>query len=994
LKTEDDRISSEELPANIAKEVAREKSIRHGSPASLHRWWARRPPILARIATYLALTDKQTPEPDFLEALGEVNPKPSIISSATMRIRDNQWRLAWTDGQYELDDELELSEPAIPGTPRVLDPFAGGGSIPLEAARLGCHAYASDLSPIAYHILRATLEYPAAYGQSNANIAGSASNRTWAGLAEELSYWARRVDSQVAPRLLPLFPGTQDEVTFRHTYLWFHIVTCPSPACGAEVPLQQSLRLTIDGLTVTFKQVDGVLTPEIVNGLVPVTKEQRERGIVCPSCNTTFSNDGCPTKRQILAVLVRGKGINKSFTVIKRAEANVFAPWNDEHAQRLGELLEQAFAAKLHTPLPSQTYSPVIKQGYRNFAELFSQRQLLVALEYLDAIRSTCLEMVSDNIPQERVGALMTYLGFFLGYLVDRNSILCKWMYSPEHSGTSFFSVSVAFARAYTEIAPFGLMERWLSKVIPAIENSALIPAASGVTLADASSLPYEDDYFDAIVTDPPFYDRVPYSDLSDFYWVWESGAFGTPDPTLTLPDLSEVIQSRGDDFAERYREGLLAALREANRVLRHGRLFTMILTAKTRTSFDEYVTLAQRAGFELFNVRSFQEEWGRALAFDTATSTFLIYFRKPLNKPVRGSLRANASTLLEDVEKGKPVLYEGLADLLLKELDKEIVKGLIPPGARGTEPEQLLEVLANDDLRTLLGDLLGKNGIRKIANQLALLDEDGSSVGTLDAILMHFGFSLPSINSEDGITQTLQKLHQMQAKIKLTRDKTTVRAALLDGCTAIERLLRMSIWGWAQKVYGTDRDNVLLGILNSKEQRVHTLERLSFGHLLVLFRDLPEVITRSPKASLISQKFGRAHIYLPTNRKTKLAERLEAIITLRNKLVHDKDNYYSDTPLNDLREVVDQTLDNAKQLILDMVENHALPRLAQAIQEIKDFYGRITYKFLLDDSTEVEAHMSSPIKLGATYLYFGSETNPRPVDPLMLLFEELGNFT
>jgi hypothetical protein len=992
LGLDEKHIPAEELPSNIAREVAREKSTRHGTSALLHRWWARRPPILARIATYLALTDKQTPDPKFLEALGEVNPKPSTISTATLHIRDNQWRLVWADDNYEREEGRGTSEPPAPGIPRVLDPFAGGGSIPFEAARLGCQAYASELSPVAYHILRATLEYPAAYAHPDNDAAGSSPKKSWAGLAEEINYWARRVDSLAMPRLLQLFPGNSDEAASPYTFLWFHVVPCPNPACRVEVPLQPSLRLTIEGLAVALKQLNGVLVPVI--GKTPATEVEgyRPRVITCPSCGTALSSDDFLDKKQILAVLVSGRGKEKSFTAVQPTEDNNFAPWTEEAARRLGELLEQGYASLLHNPLPPHTYSSVIKHGYRSFADLFSPRQLLVALEYVNAIRTVSSEMASAGIRQERIAALKTYLAFFLGYLVDRNSILCRWMYSPEQSGPSFFAPSVAFTRAYAEVIPFGLIERWLSKVLPVIKNAASIPQVAGVMLTDASNLPYDDEYFDAIVTDPPYYDAVPYSDLSDFYWVWESSIVSDDTPSLRAPSRSEVVVNTRSDPAERYREGLLAALREANRVLRPGRLFTMILTAKTRTSFEEYVTLAQQAGLELTNVRSFREEWGRALNVDVPESTFLIYFRKPLTMPLREALKANVSTLLEDVEKGKPVLYEGLADLLFKELDQEVIKELSPAGAKGTELEKLMEVLANDDLRTLLGDLFGKNGLRKLANQLALLDGDNGGLDPLDAILMHFGFSLPSISGEAGVAQTQQRLHQMQAKIKLARDNTTIRAAFLDGCTAVERLLRVSIWGWAQKVFGEERDSVLLSILNSKEQKYQTLTRLSFGHVLVLFRDLPEVIARSPQARLVTQKFGRAHIYLPTNKKTKLAERLEAIITLRNKLEHNKDNYYSDTPTNELRAVTEQALNDTKRLVSDMVDNHAVPRMARAIQEIKDLYGRITYKFSLDDGTDVEAHMSSSIKLGATYLYFGSESNPRPVDPLMLPLEDLGD--
>jgi hypothetical protein len=139
-----------------------------------------------------------------------------------------------------------------------------------------------------------------------------------------------------------------------------------------------------------------------------------------------------------------------------------------------------------------------------------------------------------------------------------------------------------------------------------------------------------------------------------------------------------------------------------------------------------------------------------------------------------------------------------------------------------------------------------------------------------------------------------------------------------------------------------------------------------------------------------MQQKFGHRHPYLP-NKPTKMADRLGEIVTLRNKVEHDKDGHCTNATVAALIDSTASVMEMAADLLDDLASARAVPRLARVIQEIRDSWNRVTYRLNLDSGVDVEARFTSPMKLGGSYLYFGSGTNPRPVDPLALPIEQLG---
>lgn len=993
----------EELPSAISQQIMRERSIRHGSLSALHRWWARRPTVLARLATYMSLAEGQSPNQEFLIRLCDQTPPASVINQAKLHIRDAQWRGSLRELQHASDEgrtgPLDLQPPE---SPRVLDPFAGGGSIPYEAARLGCQTFAGDLSPVAYHVMRASLQYPAAFAEPDSRLSGSGPTGSWNGLIEELQYWASRVRSLASTHILQMFPTDLSGRTTRHL-IWFHLAKCSNPGCGAFFAPGQPLELTTDDknnpLVVAFDVKNGRPIPYIAKATA--SHIIHDRTIQCPSCGTVYSPDAIFADKidelTLLAVQVTGEGKNLEFNLVTEEKQSQIAPWNDEDIQRLNSLLEEANKVNLGIDLPDEIYhtGEVGRiRGCRSFRDLFSVRQQLIELEYAKAIETVLGEMKTREMSTERVQALATYLAFFLGYLADHNSMLCRWQPSRIGPTSSLERTAIALPWYYVESHPDNVLTGWLATVLPSIQECATNPAASEVRMCDAGQLPYANDYFDAIVTDPPYFDSVPYSNLADFYWVWESiileaGLSLTADAANRPEEATYSERLSPDERLKAYQEGLRRAFQEALRVLKPGRMFCMLLTTQTRDGFDEYVKVAQQVGFELVNVSAIHEAH-KAIQTKTSSDTLLVYFRKAFLRPVLQRPAAEASLVLSAADASRPVLYAGLAELLTQELSEQDIADLIPVGAKGSQFDILMEALAYHDPRELMKECFGRSGLRHLAQQLGFTQELERGQDPLEAILSHFGFSLPSQAKWDGVAQALEKIRLNQSRLSSTREKLVLRGLFLDSCTAVEKLVRITVWGWAQKVFGKDCDQVLIKILATAEPgRSFDINRLTFGHVLTLFRDLPNVVAGSTYAKAVEQKFGRTHIYLPLNKKTRFAERLGEFVTLRNKVEHDKDGYWTNSGLEDLFVDLSDSLKKTRQLLAELAEERVIPRIATPVQEIRDQWNRITYKIVLDDRTEIEATLSGVIRLGAGYLYFGGGANPRPVDPWLLPLEE-----
>ncbi len=994
----DEKIAiSTELPPGIERAHSKETS-RKRTPAAIHTWWARRSSAYLRVATYLGLTQKRDEDPSFLEALAAYPPSPMTMMIAARQVRDTQWRQAWreaTVSQSTCGQEQE-EVPDLP-PPRILDPFCGAGGIPLEAARLGCSAYANDLSPVAFNITRATSYFPGKFGSADSGANCTNETGQWAGLRQELNHWTKVVSSVVESRIELLFPDTESLA-----FIWFNAAKCTS--CGGPVPSQLRYTLTRDkSPTEVILSTEGSALQE-ESSRVSTHATKRGRLSVCLACGSAVDqNDSnvLSEARSLLGAVLTDSG----FRAVARNETSKYHHWMSQYEERIREIKKSGWHT-LDRPLPD-IYAQARSIGYTTFADLFTPRQRLVALEYAVAIRTTTERMTALGMNSERVHAIATYLAFLVDFIVERNSKLCRWNPNSQRAEPAFAMARPGMPGVFVETHPRLLVKQWLDQILHALDELSTGPQIESVTCGEADQLPYPENFFDAVITEPPFFRNVPFLELSEYFWVWEQ-------PILALDASKECAQSleapidinprfprfSREDLDERYWRGYKSATDEIYRVIKPGSLFTLLLAIPSAAVFDAYISLSQEAGFELFNVRHLKDDSRHNLSAATEQVSYLIYFRKPQarNRGLR-SETIGAVKILEAVDSDRPMLYEGLAKLLLEELDESEIKQLLTDEYKGTTFERLMEVLADRDLRELFVELFGRVGIPKLLRKLGI-DQIGESTAPADQLLSHFGFSPPTPRDLRGAHQVSIELQLLLSRVALADDKALVRGLFLEGSTALERLLRSTIWAWASLAFGESRDTELLRILQDSSKgrgqsgdvkpRYFSLDLLAFGHIKILFRDLPEAIAVSAMATVIERKLGRRLVYNPVAKSSNIDTRLEEFIPIRNKIEHDKKSFWTNLTFGEAKSYVSVALTKATEIVSLLVRSRAAPAWAYTTHRIEDDWSRTTYRFVLENGGQVEARFTQGLTLGRKYLYFGGDVNPRPVDPLIISSDQI----
>lgn len=723
--TDDRRLIEDYLPiVAISAEASREKSVRKGHISTLHLWWARRPLVACRAAVYGALvpasqfvpacTDKagrpnggtdaqkkslgRANAAKFITSLCKYPGSPQIIKEAQTHIlKAHAERLSKEQGKtVTVEDILAGCAPR----PRVLDMFAGGGAIPLEALRLGCEAYALDLNPVAHIIELCTLVYPQKFGKPDPNTRGMTGPKndkgetTWGGLAGEVRYWGERVLNKVKAEIVDFYPlipdpehkGKRKEVQTELpdvasvkaddvppgylmpvAYLWTRTVTCKNPTCGATVPLvKQTWLRKKEGRYVALKMIapkgEKRVRFEVVEARTAAglgfDPEAFSKGgnATCHFCNTVADADyvqaqGCAKRvgQQVMAVVCeRAEGSGKVYV---SADAVPFAA-PDETAlkHRIETLTAESGVSVPNEPINPLRPSPnarglsaVTRHGLNSFGDLFAPRQKLCLLTFAAMVRAAEMEMSKAGFEQERMTAVAAHLGILVNRQADYNSTICSWHNTRELIGHTFGRQALPMIWDFCELAPFGGGSGspkgaldWIVSVSQAEAGSDL-PAT--VARGSAIALPWPDASIDAVITDPPYYDNVPYADISDFFYVWLKRTIGHLMPEHFSSELTPkkaeatALASRhsGDmSAAEKEYERLMAqSFTEANRVLKPGGHLTVVYAHKTTLGWATLVDALRKAGFTVTEAWPLDTEMkARLLAMDTAalaSSIFLI---------------------------------------------------------------------------------------------------------------------------------------------------------------------------------------------------------------------------------------------------------------------------------------------------------------------------------------------------------------------------------
>lgn len=562
----------------INEESAGEKYIRLGHPSTLHLWWARRPLAAARAVLFAQLVDDPSSHP-------EKFPTDEDIAVERKRLHQLMEELAaWSNANNaELLDQAHKEILASTGgnPPPILDPFAGGGTIPLEAQRLGLEAHASDLNPVAVLINKALIEIPPKFAGRppvSPEVGRDQLAHPWpraTGLAEDVRRYSNWIRVEAEKRIGHLYPkailpdGSKATVI---AWIWARTVKCPNPACGITMPLARSWWLG------KKKGKEAYSVPAVVNGKVVFSIGHDARtaprgeddgtlkraGAVCIGCGAAADRDYLRAQGQ--AGLI---GHQLMATVAQGNRSRIY----------LDPTPEDETVAKVARPsgMPDQElgYHPrdvsAPPYGMTIFSDLFTARQLTAFDTFTELIgearkhvlgsalaaglpEGDCLE----NGGSEAVAyadSIALYLGLIVSRLTDYHSSLTTWASNPQMEilRNLFARQAIAMAWDFAEGNPFGdssgTFIRMVEAVSKVIEYLPTGPVGH-VSQLDAKSA-FTGGYL--VSTDPPYYDNIGYSDLSDFFYVWLRRSLGSVFPTL----LSTVLVPKADELvANPYRHG------------------------------------------------------------------------------------------------------------------------------------------------------------------------------------------------------------------------------------------------------------------------------------------------------------------------------------------------------------------------------------------------------------------------------------------------------
>lgn len=578
------------LPLDAINQVsAREKTMRHGHPSTLHLWWARRPLAACRAVLFASLVDDPSEHPEEFPTKQDQEKERERLFSLIEELI--QWENSSNESVLR-QARAEIYKSTDGNPPRLLDPFAGGGSIPLEAQRLGLEAHASDINPVAVLINKALIEIPPKFaGQLpiNPDSRRLLIDSDWSGargLADDIRYYGNWVRDEAERRIGDLYPKAAlpkvyggGEATVI-AWLWARTVTCPNPACGAKMPLFRSFGLSKRKDKEAFIQphIDRTSSPPVIRFSIELGKPNlgdgtaSRRGATCIACRMTVP---------LNYVRAEGKA--------GRMSAQMIAMVVDSKSGRiyLPPLEQQEQNAKVAAPTWKPTaelsnnarYMAPPLYGMQTFADLFTPRQLVALTTISDLIWEVHSSITSAIADVSYADAVATYLAFALDKMTTTNTSICTWQTDPTRLVAAFGRQSIPMVWDFAEANPFSgaagdyrLAVGSLTEVL-----DLLIPTSIGmVRQADAASIKSSDNYL--ISTDPPYYDNVPYADLSDFFYVWlrhslnkiYPSLFGTVLSPKSQELVADTVRQDGREHAQQFFETGLGEAFKRMRAVQH----------------------------------------------------------------------------------------------------------------------------------------------------------------------------------------------------------------------------------------------------------------------------------------------------------------------------------------------------------------------------------------------------------------------------------------
>ena len=529
----------------INAESAREKSIRHGHPSTLHLWWARRPLAAARAVIWASLVDDPSSHPEKFPTEEEQNKERQRLFGILEKLV--KWENS-NDPDILAEAKAEILKSTGGNPPALLDPFAGGGAIPLEAQRLGLEAHAHDLNPVAVMINKAMIEIPPKFaGQAAVNPEGRLKKLPgeWTGaqgLAEDVCYYGEWMKEQAFQKIGHLYPKVKvpkeqggGEATVI-AWIWARTVKCPNPACGVMTPLAKSFVLS------KKKGQEAWTEPVFSNGRIhfivhtgePSTNDGtvKRSGATCACCGATIpfsyireEGKKCQLSAQMMAVVAEGK---KQRIYITPDEMQL-------QSANIAKNSTVSLGTLAHYP----GYINPVAYGLEQIEDLFSSRQFNMLITLSDLIETSRAEiekaailggMKNDHIHLRDGGtgalayseAVSVYLSFAVDRQVDLSSTISSWINTIGAIRNTFGMTGISMSWDYAEANPFSNSTGCFSNMINWVYKCVNALPATGFGIAIQSDAQSDSGLRNiAISTDPPYYSNVPYADFSDLFYSW-----------------------------------------------------------------------------------------------------------------------------------------------------------------------------------------------------------------------------------------------------------------------------------------------------------------------------------------------------------------------------------------------------------------------------------------------------------------------------------------
>lgn len=498
----------------------------------------------------------------------------------------------------------------------MLDPFGGRGAIPLEALRLGCETHSCDLNPVSVLIQKCTLEYPQKYGQR---------------LHDDFQKWAARVIEQAEPELAPFYPKEADGANV-FAYIWARTLPCQNLGCSATIPLMGQFWLAEKKRIALYPyDADGALAFRIVgpgyeptpNDFKPAAGSVTKAVVTCPLCKNTIPakdtrrlfQEGMAGEKMVAVVTHRPNVTGKRYRLATDEDEEVFRQAQSRLLERQALLKEKwGFAPVPDEPTPkikgpgAERAIAIHNYNFNTYGELFNARQQLALITFADKIIDAHGEMLAQgNCDADYARAVTTYLGLWLDRIADKGSSLCPWGNSSESVVKLFGMQTMPMVWDYGEANPFHVAANRVKTVSKPMEHLSQmdVPPAT-VQQASATALPYPENTFDAVLTDPPYYDNVPYAYLSDLFYVWLKRSVGYLYPELfeksLTPKDEEIVayghREGGLQAGKRFFEmELTQAFSEMHRVLKPNGIAGIVYAHKSTEGWEAMINALLDSG-------------------------------------------------------------------------------------------------------------------------------------------------------------------------------------------------------------------------------------------------------------------------------------------------------------------------------------------------------------------------------------------------------------